>query len=115
MENAIMKNKLILSGNKILILGGKPKISNENYVIEKTLILIFGNYAYKISKNLVYKNSNYFIFNNLFDLLSFTKIIIQKFGYDTILFSPGGESFDQFKSFNERGKHFNFLIKKFKF
>ena len=36
------------------------------------------------------------------------KIIIQKFGYDTILFSPGGESFDQFKSFNERGKHFNF-------
>ena len=115
MENAIMKNNLILSGNKILILGGKPKISHKNYIIEKTLILIFGNYAYKISKNLVYKNSNYFIFNNLFDLLSFTKIIIQKFGYDTILFSPGGESFDQFKSFNERGKHFNFLIKKFKF
>ena len=115
MENAIMKNNLVLSGNKILILGGKPKISHKNYIIDKTLILIFGNYAYKISKNLVYKNSNYFIFNNLFDLLSFTKIIIQKFGYDTILFSPGGESFDQFKSFNERGKHFNFLIKKFKF
>ena len=115
MENAIMKNNLILSGNKILILGGKPKISHKNYIIEKTLILIFGNYAYKISKNLVYKNSNYFIFNNLFDLLSFTKIIIQKFGYDTILFSPGGESFDQFKSFNERGKHFNLLIKKLKF
>ena len=115
MENAIMKNNLVLSGNKILILGGKPKISHKNYIIEKTLILIFGNYAYKISKNLVYKNSNYFLFNNLFDLLSFTKIIIQKFGYDTILFSPGGESFDQFKSFNERGNHFNFLIKKFKF
>ena len=115
MENAIMKNNLVLSGNKILILGGKPKISHKNYIIEKTLILIFGNYAYKISKNLVYKNSNYFIFNNLFDLLSFTKIIIQKFGYDTILFSPGGESFDQFKSFNERGKYFNFLIKKLKF
>ena len=114
-ENAIMKNKLILSGNKILILGGKPKISHENYVIEKTLILIFGNYAYQISKNLVYKNSNYFIFNNLFDLLFFTKIIIQKLEYDTILFSPGGESFDQFKSFNERGKYFNFLIKKLKF
>ena len=115
MENAIMKNNLILNGNKILILGGKPKISHKNYIIEKTLILIFGNYAYKISKNLVYKNSNYFIFNNLFDLLSFCKIIIQKFGYDTILFSPGGESFDQFKSFNERGKHFNLLVKKLKF
>ena len=115
MENATMKNNLLLSGNKILILGGRPKTSHKKYKIEKTLILIFGNYAYKISKNLLYKNSNYFIFNNLFDLLSFTKIIIQRFRYDTILFSPGGESFDQFKSFNERGKYFNRLIKKLKF
>tara|TARA_A100001011_G_scaffold374876_1_gene435802 strand:+ start:7 stop:1245 length:1239 start_codon:yes stop_codon:yes gene_type:complete len=115
MENAIMKNNLIFSKNKILILGGKPKISHKNYIINKTLTLIFGNYSHQISKNLVYKNSNYIIFNNLFDLLSFTKIIIQKFKYDTILFSPGGESFDQFKSFNERGKYFNSLIKKLKF
>ena len=115
LQNAIMKNNLIFSKNKILILGGIPKMPHKNYIIEKTLILIFGNYAFQISKNLILKNSNYFIFNNLSDLLSFTKIIIQKFGYDTILFSPGGESFDQFKNFNERGKHFNYLIKKLKF
>ena len=115
LQNAIMKNNLIFSRNKILILGGIPKMPHKKYIIEKTLILIFGNYAFQISKNLILKNSNYFIFNNLTDLLSFTKIIIQKFGYDTILFSPGGESFDQFKNFNERGKHFNYLIKKLKF
>ena len=114
-ENAVMKNNLILSNNKILILGGKPKIFHKKIIIEKTLILIFGNYAYQISRNLVLKNSNFFIFNNLQDLMSFTKIITDKFGYNTILFSPGGESFDQFKSFNERGIFFNSLIKKLKF
>ena len=114
-ENAVMKNNLILSNNKILILGGKPKIFHKKIIIEKTLILIFGNYAYQISRNLVFKNSNFFIFNNLQDLMSFTKIITDKFGYNTILFSPGGESFDQFKSFNERGVFFNSLIKKLKF
>ena len=114
-ENAVMKNNLILSNNKILILGGKPKIFHKKIIMEKTLILIFGNYAYQISRNLVFKNSNFFIFNNLQDLMSFTKIITDKFGYNTILFSPGGESFDQFKSFNERGVFFNSLIKKLKF
>ena len=114
-ENAVMKNNLILSNNKILILGGKPKIFHKKIIIEKTLILIFGNYAYKISRNLVFKNSNFFIFNNLQDLMSFTKIITDKFDYNTILFSPGGESFDQFKNFNERGVFFNSLIKKLKF
>ena len=114
-ENAIMKNNLILSRYKILILGGKPKGFQKKIIIEKTLILIFGNYAYQISRNLGFKNSNFFIFNNLQDLISFTKIITDKFKYDTILFSPGGESFDQFKSFYERGKSFNTLIKKLKF
>jgi UDP-N-acetylmuramoylalanine--D-glutamate ligase len=114
-ENAVMKNNLILSNNKILILGGKPKIFHKKIIMEKTLILIFGNYAYQISRNLVFKNSNFFIFNNLQDLISFTKIITDKFEYNTILFSPGGESFDQFKSFNERGVFFNSLIKKLKF
>jgi UDP-N-acetylmuramoylalanine--D-glutamate ligase len=114
-ENAVMKNNLILSNNKILILGGKPKIFHKKIIMEKTLILIFGNYAYQISRNLVFKNSNFFIFNDLQDLISFTKIIIDIFRYNTILFSPGGESFDLFKSFNERGVFFNSLIKKLKF
>ena len=31
----------------------------------------------------------------------------------TILFSPCSASFDSFKNFEERGKHFNFLLKKY--
>ncbi len=114
-DNAILKNNLILSSKKILILGGKPKTLLKKYVLRKTLVLIFGNYANQISKNLIFKKSNFFIFSNLQDLLFFAKIITDNFSYDTILFSPGGESFDQFNSFKERGKYFNSLIKKLKF
>ena len=31
-----------------------------------------------------------------------------------IIFSPSAASFDQFKNFEERGKKFNFLLKKLK-
>ena len=29
-----------------------------------------------------------------------------------VLFSPGGSSFDLYKSYQERGEHFNILVKK---
>ena len=32
--------------------------------------------------------------------------------YNYILFSPGGESFDYYKNYLDRGKHFNKIIKK---
>ena len=51
------------------------------------------------------------------------KLLIKKIFFDikndknknhqTILFSPAAASFDSFKNFEERGKYFNNLIKKF--
>jgi len=38
-----------------------------------------------------------------------------KFKHSYILFSPSAASFDEFKNFEERGRYFNFLIKKIKF
>ena len=35
--------------------------------------------------------------------------------HQTILFSPASASFDRFKNFEERGKHFDNLIKKFNY
>ena len=73
------------------------------------------------------KNKNFFI-NELKDVMKYEsfvnlKLLIKKIFIDmksninqkhlTILFSPSAASFDGFKNFEERGKYFNNLIKKF--
>ena len=52
---------------------------------------------------------------NLKDILSklFLDIKKNKNGKKTILFSPAAASFDQFKNFEERGRYFNQLLKKY--
>ena len=52
---------------------------------------------------------------NLKDILSklFSDIKKNKNGKKTILFSPAAASFDQFKNFEERGRYFNQLLKKY--
>ena len=42
--------------------------------------------------------------------IEFDKSEINKYNY--VLFSPGGESFDCYKNYLDRGKHFNKLMKK---
>jgi UDP-N-acetylmuramoylalanine--D-glutamate ligase len=41
------------------------------------------------------------------------KLKKQKINKNTIFFSPAGASFDSFKNFEDRGKYFDQLIKKF--
>jgi len=43
------------------------------------------------------------------------QIKLNKYKHSHILFSPSAASFDKFKNFEERGRYFNFLIKKTKF
>ena len=57
-------------------------------------------------------DSNYFKFNGLIELINFLKLIVKLREYEYILFSPGGESFDSFKNYIDRGNYFNRLIKK---
>ncbi len=75
---------------------------------------IFGNYCRQFSKNL----ENKLItkkFNNLKNVLNqiFLEIKNKKRKKHTILFSPAGASFDNFKNFEERGFYFNQIIKKY--
>ena len=53
-----------------------------------------------------------FKFNRLIELINFLKLMIKLHKYEYILFSPGGESFDAYKNYLDRGNHFNQLIKK---
>ena len=52
---------------------------------------------------------------NLKNILSklFSDIKKNKYGKKTILFSPAAASFDQFKNFEERGRYFNQMLKKY--
>ena len=114
LNNAIYKNNLINSVNKILILGGKFKKQDKNlkYNITNTLVLIFGGQKDLFINQLKFIHSNYFKFNNLNELFKFLKLIIKFNKYEFILFSPGGESYDSYKNYLDRGNHFNQLIKK---
>ena len=75
-------------------------------------MLIFGYKPNLFINQINFINSNYFNFNNLTDLISFLKLTIKLRKYEYILFSPGGESFDIYKDYSDRGNHFNKLIKK---
>ncbi len=111
--NAIYKNNLINNSKKILILGGKlKKQQNLKFDISNTMVLIFGKYSDLFLEHLNFINSKYYLFANLKDLISFLKLIIKAYKYDYILFSPGGESFDSYKDYSDRGYSFNKLIKK---
>ena len=101
------------------LVGGIPK-SGDIFFLTKKQCLNYKAYIYG-------KNKNYFIkklknkleyehFENLQSALK--KIILEikskkiKF-HSTILFSPSAASFDKYKNFEERGKIFNELIKKY--
>ena len=115
LENSIIKINQIKLKKKIIILGGNPKKSNvRKNIIKNSLILIFGPNRFKINKRIEYINSRLFTFVNLENLFKFLKVIVHQTKWDVILFSPGGESFDQFKDYSHRGKVFNNYIKKFK-
>ena len=114
LNNAIYKNNLINSSKKILILGGKIKKQDKNakFNIKNTLVLIFGYQTNLFINQLNFINSNYFKFNNLVDLIYFLKLMIKPHKFKYVLFSPGGESFDSYKNYSDRGNHFNQLIRK---
>ncbi len=115
LENSIIKINQINLKKKIIILGGNPKKSiTKKNSIKNSLVLIFGPNRFKINKSLELINSKYFTFIDLENLFRFLKIVIRQTKWDVILFSPGGESFDQFKDYSHRGRVFNKYIKKFK-
>ncbi len=75
---------------------------------------IFGKHQIEFSKNLKNKLTIK-KFKNLKDTLNqiFLEIKDNKGEKNTILFSPGGASFDNFKNFEDRGLYFNKIIKKY--
>ena len=104
--------------NVYWILGGIPKkgdqlnLSKKNCKNFKTFI--FGNYYKEFKKNIKNKITVKHL-KYLKDILKeiFFDLKDKKIKKSIIFFSPAGASFDSFKNFEDRGKYFNQLIKKF--
>ena len=105
--------------NVYWIVGGQAKKGDKLLLpkknCEKTKAYIFGNHK-KIFINKLKKLMKYESFSDLKSLIKklFLEIKIDKnSAHKTILFSPSAASFDSFKNFEQRGKYFNQLIKKY--
>ena len=104
--------------NVYWILGGIPKKGDQLNLSKKHCknfkTFIFGNNYKEFKKNikhkLTLKHSKY-----LKDILNeiFFDLKDKNLKKNIIFFSPAGASFDSFKNFEDRGKYFNQLIKKF--
>ena len=115
---ASSENMLKNLKNVYWILGGIPKkgdqlnLSKKNCKNFKTFI--FGNYYKEFKKNIKNKIPVKHL-KYLKDILKeiFLDLKNKKIKKNIIFFSPAGASFDNFKNFEDRGKYFNQLIKKF--
>ena len=100
------------------ILGGIPKKGDKFKLSKKKCrnfkVFIFGNYHKQFDRILKNKIKIKKL-KNLKETLKkiFFEVKKQKIKKNTIFFSPAGASFDSFKNFEERGKYFDQLIKKF--
>ena len=76
---------------------------------------VFGtNKNFFISKLKKLMSYEYFLdLKSLVQKLSLEIKVDKNVAHKTILFSPSAASFDNFKNFEERGKYFNHLIKKY--
>ncbi len=106
--------------NVYWILGGIPK-KNDRFILKKKncknfKAFIFGNNANKFYKDLKNK-MNCKKFKNLNSLINSIFLDFKKKENYTkkkvLLFSPAAASFDTFKNFEERGRYFNKIVKKY--
>jgi len=100
------------------ILGGIPKKGDKFKLSKKKCknfkVFVFGKY-YKQFRKILGKKVKVKNFKDIKETLKevFFMINKEKVKKNVVFFSPAGASFDNFKNFEDRGKYFNQLIKKY--
>lgn len=98
--------------NIVLIVGGMKREDNydllKNYLNKINKVYCFGENKYDFYNYFINYNINCNVYDSLENVIN--NIIVSD--NETILFSPGSISFDQFDNFEQRGETFNKLINK---
>ncbi len=109
-----LKNLPYINGRIWLLLGGDGKLANFNVFLKPFLLLYKNIYicCFGKSKNILYNllpnKSKKFI--NLYKAIFYISNYVKS--GDIVLFSPACSSLDQFLNYKERGKKFEYLVKK---
>ena len=112
--------KFALKSNKNIfwIVGGLPKLGDKFKIngLKKNIIkaYVIGNYS-KYYKKFFANRIDFELSNNMKNAIGSLFNDIKKIGQKkiTILLSPAGASYDQYKNFEQRGDNFKILIKKY--
>jgi UDP-N-acetylmuramoylalanine--D-glutamate ligase len=101
------------------IVGGQAK-KGDKLLLSKKKCKDIKVYIFGVNKNIFIKKLKKLIkYESFLDLKSLVRKLSLEVRVDksiihkTILFSPSAASFDNFKNFEERGKYFNQLVKKY--
>lgn len=111
---AVIRGLSSASGNLILILGGSDKnldFSELNPYLGSQVkkVVCYGETGPKISKALTFEPKEV-----VFDFKeAFLRAVSSALPGDTVLLSPGCASFDQFQSYEERGRRFKELVREY--
>ena len=104
--------------NVYWLVGGEAK-KGDKFILKKKYFKNIKAYIYGKNKSFFKeKFKNKIKFKTYISIENALKDVINDIGdkssQSNIIFSPSAASFDQFKNFEERGKYFNFLLKKLK-
>ncbi len=104
-----------VKGAIVLLLGGSNKGLDYSHLFNKLSkrvkeVIVFG----EIANNLILKNENKFKITKFENLrTAFNYAVTTTKPNDSVVLSPASASYDQYKSYVERGKEFNNLVKEY--
>lgn len=111
-------NQILLKYNNyniFFMIGGLSKGVDRSFGIEEIgkkvyQIIFFGDESKTLFNNFNKKYNNSISFSSLKEAIIYSLNVIKKYNNNIIIFSPGGSSFDEFKSYIDRGKYFSEMI-----